>query len=67
MGNTLAIIGLGYIGLPLAQEACRSGFEVTGLDVSEPVVAGLNGGSSHVDDLDDADVIEMHAAGFQAT
>ena len=67
MGNTLAIIGLGYIGLPLAQEACRSGFEVTGLDVSVPVVAGLNGGSSHVDDLDDADVIEMHAAGFQAT
>ena len=33
MSNALTIIGLGYVGLPLAQEACRQGFEVTGLDL----------------------------------
>ena len=67
MSNALTIIGLGYVGLPLAQEACRQGFEVTGLDLSSPVVDGLNGGHSHVDDLSDADVADMQAVGFRAT
>jgi UDP-N-acetyl-D-glucosamine dehydrogenase len=63
----LVVIGLGYVGLPLAQEACRSGLSVVGLDLSRPVVAGLNQGRSHVDDLSDADVAAMLAAGFRAT
>ena len=63
----LVVIGLGYVGLPLAQEACRSGLEVVGLDVSTPVVEGLNAGRSHVDDLSDDDVAAMLAAGFTAT
>jgi nucleotide sugar dehydrogenase len=63
----LVVIGLGYVGLPLAQEACRSGLRVVGLDVSVPVVEGLTAGRSHVDDLSDADIAAMGAAGFTAT
>jgi nucleotide sugar dehydrogenase len=63
----LVVIGLGYVGLPLAQEACRSGLRVVGLDVSVRVVKGLNAGRSHVDDLSDVDVAAMRAAGFTAT
>jgi nucleotide sugar dehydrogenase len=63
----LVVIGLGYVGLPLAQEACRSGLRVVGLDVSVPVVEGLAAGRSHVDDLLDADIAAMGAAGFTAT
>nr|WP_211239667.1 nucleotide sugar dehydrogenase [Jiangella gansuensis] len=61
------MVGLGYVGLPLAQEASRSGLGVLGFDVSAPVVDGLNAGRSHVDDLSDGDVATMVEAGFRAT
>jgi UDP-N-acetyl-D-glucosamine dehydrogenase len=63
----LAVIGLGYVGLPLAQEACRAGLSVAGVDVSERAVTGLRAGRSHVDDLSDDDVAGMLAAGFTPT
>jgi UDP-N-acetyl-D-glucosamine dehydrogenase len=63
----LVIVGLGYVGLPLAQEATRSGLNVTGFDLSTRVVEGLNAGRSHVDDLSDADVASMLASGFRAS
>jgi UDP-N-acetyl-D-glucosamine dehydrogenase len=63
----VAIIGQGYVGLPLAQEASRAGLKVLGFDVSQRVVDGLNAGRSHVDDLSDADIAEMIEAGFVAT
>jgi UDP-N-acetyl-D-glucosamine dehydrogenase len=61
------IIGLGYVGLPLAQEATRAGRAVLGYDIHQGVVDALNSGVSHVDDLADADVAEMVAGGFEAT
>jgi nucleotide sugar dehydrogenase len=61
------VIGLGYVGLPLAQEAARCGLDVTGFDISQRAVDGLNAGRSHIDDLSDADVADMLAAGFRAT
>jgi nucleotide sugar dehydrogenase len=61
------VIGLGYVGLPLAQEAVRRGLDVTGFDISSRAVDGLNAGRSHVDDLLDADIAEMLAHGFRAT
>ena len=67
MTRDLVVIGLGYVGLPLAQEASRAGLAVTGLDVSSGVVDGLNAGRSHVDDLSDADIAEMLERGFTAT
>lgn len=63
----LVVIGMGYVGLPLAQEATRAGLQVTGFDVMGSVVDGLNAGRSHVDDLSEADVREMLEAGFAAT
>ena len=62
----VVIIGLGYVGLPLAQEAVRVGLRVTGLDVKQATVDSLNAGRSHVDDLSDADVAAMVAGGFRA-
>ena len=62
----VVIIGLGYVGLPLAQEAVRVGLRVTGLDVRQDTVDSLNAGRSHVDDLSDADVAAMVAGGFRA-
>lgn len=51
-GNaTVGIIGLGYVGLPLAVECARSGFKVLGFDISEPVCNGINAGKSHVEDV----------------
>jgi nucleotide sugar dehydrogenase len=63
----VVIIGLGYVGLPLAQEAVRVGLSVTGLDVKQATVEALNAGRSHVDDLADADIAAMVAGGFHAT
>lgn len=67
MSVNLVVIGLGYVGLPLAQAAIQSGMTVVGLDVSPRVVNGLNGGVSHVDDLSNDDIQSMLAAGFTAT
>jgi UDP-N-acetyl-D-glucosamine dehydrogenase len=61
------IIGMGYVGLPLAREASAAGLSVIGLDTNPEVVDGLNQGRSHVDDLADFDVVEMLEHGFFAT
>jgi len=62
------IIGLGYVGLPLAVELARAGYKVLGYDVNQRVVEGLNAGKSHIKDVKDADLREILAAGrFEAT
>jgi nucleotide sugar dehydrogenase len=63
----LAIVGLGYVGLPLAREAAAVGMSVVGHDLDTEVVAGLNAGRSHVDDVSDDDLRVMLAAGFTAS
>jgi UDP-N-acetyl-D-glucosamine dehydrogenase len=47
----VGIIGLGYVGLPLAMEFCEAGFTVTGYDVSQRVVDLLARGESHIQDV----------------
>lgn len=47
----VGVVGLGYVGLPLAVEVARSGYRVLGFDVSETVVDRINGGVSHVQDI----------------
>ena len=66
-GQDVLVIGLGYVGLPLAIQAARSGFRVTGLDLNAEIVAGLMAGRSHVDDVTDGEVAEMLGHGFRAT
>jgi len=63
----LVIIGLGYVGLPLAQAAVLSGLKVTGLDLNKNIVSGLTSGKSHIDDLSDFEINEMLERGFSAT
>ncbi|MGK5529921.1 nucleotide sugar dehydrogenase [Streptomyces sp. URMC 129] len=63
----LAVIGLGYVGLPLAREATRVGMSVVGHDLDSRIVDGLNAGRSHVDDVSDEDVRHMRDAGFVAS
>lgn len=67
MSVDAAIIGLGYVGLPLAQEAARAGLRVVGFDLNSNVVSALNSGVSHVDDLSDEDIRQMLVASFEAT
>jgi len=64
----VGIVGLGYVGLPLAVEFADAGFTVTGIDVQESKVNGLNGGESHVQDVPSADVARLVAEKrFRAT
>jgi UDP-N-acetyl-D-glucosamine dehydrogenase len=49
----VGIIGLGYVGLPLAVAFAEAGHEVTGVDVSDRVVEALNAGRSRVEDIGD--------------
>ncbi|WP_430868439.1 nucleotide sugar dehydrogenase [Demequina aurantiaca] len=63
----LVVVGLGYVGLPLAKEAVASGLNVLGFDAYGSVVDGLNNGRSHVDDLSDSDIATMQSKGFRAT
>jgi len=47
----VGVIGLGYVGLPLAVEFARAGFHVTGVDVNEHKVAQLNAAVSYIQDV----------------
>ena len=49
----LAVIGLGYVGLPLAIEAANNKLKVAGYDINESVVDSLNKSTSHVEDITD--------------
>lgn len=48
----VGVIGLGYVGLPLATEFARAGFHVIGFDVDSARVAALNAGICHIQDVD---------------
>jgi UDP-N-acetyl-D-glucosamine dehydrogenase len=64
----LAIIGQGYVGLPLAVEFARAGFTVSGIDVDPDRVSALNLGHSCTPDLTDDDLLALLRDGrYQAT
>src|SRR5271169_5686737 len=64
----VGIIGLGYVGLPLAVEFAKAGFTVTGIDIQESKVAKLNRGESYVPDVPSASLAPlMEARKFSAT
>ena len=64
----LAIIGQGYVGLPLAMAAVDGGWTVSGVDNFEAKVAQINGGSSPVEDISDAQLQAAIAKGvYKAT
>ena len=60
---TIGVIGLGYVGLPLAIRAGRLGFRVVGFDVSARKVATINSGASDVDDVPSSTVAALREQG----
>jgi UDP-N-acetyl-D-glucosamine dehydrogenase len=52
----VAVIGMGYVGLPLALTFAQAGYKVTGIDVSQKRVEMLNRGVSHIEDISDAEL-----------
>lgn len=64
----VGVIGLGYVGLPLAMEFTRAGFRVIGYDVSHRVVDTLMSGASHIQDVKSEDIAQAVSSGaFVAT
>ena len=59
----VGIVGLGYVGLPLAVEFARAGFSVTGIDVSEEKTCRINAGDSYVGDVPTAVLRPLVEAG----
>ncbi|MCU1282654.1 MAG: UDP-glucose 6-dehydrogenase, partial [bacterium] len=50
----VAVIGIGYVGLPLCVEMAKAGFRTTGYDMHEPKVKSVNAGKSYIGDISDA-------------
>src|SRR6478672_7598780 len=59
----VGVIGLGYVGLPLAVEFARAGFTVTGFDVDASKIAQINAGTSYIPDVSASDLGEQVGAG----
>ena len=59
----VSVIGLGYVGLPLALEFARAGYRVTGIDADAGKVAGINAGVSHIQDVSRAEIQRMVSDG----
>lgn len=62
----IAVVGLGYVGLPLCIELSASGAEVVGLDVTASLCAQLMAGRSHVGDISDEQLQRALSQGFTA-
>ena len=59
----VGIVGLGYVGLPLAVEFAKAGYQVTGFDVSESKVAQINNGLSYIKDVSGDEVGRLVSEG----
>jgi UDP-N-acetyl-D-glucosamine dehydrogenase len=59
----VGIVGLGYVGLPLAVEFAKAGFDVTGIDVQQSKVDRINQGDSYVQDVSTSELAELVKAG----
>ena len=64
---TVGIIGLGYVGLPIARAFSRRGFPVLGFDIDPDKVRRLRAGQSYIQHIPAGEIEEMLAAGFEAT
>jgi UDP-N-acetyl-D-glucosamine dehydrogenase len=60
---SVSVIGLGYVGLPLAIAAAKSGYKVTGIDLDEIKVREINNGKSQIEDIDNNELSELVQAG----
>ncbi|MEM5502248.1 nucleotide sugar dehydrogenase [Ahrensia kielensis] len=63
----IGILGLGYVGIPLALRVSDVGFPVIGFDIMEERVEGLNAGKSPIKHIPSTAIADICAAGFKAT
>lgn len=65
-GKTLkcGVVGLGYVGLPLAVEKAKAGFETIGFDVQEEKVNLVNSGHNYIGDVVDSDLADLVESGM---
>lgn len=63
----VGVVGLGYVGLPLAMLFARAGFPVTGFDVDQTKVEKLNAGSSYIQRILPEEIAQLRESGFSAT
>jgi len=61
--SKIAIIGLGYVGLPLSIQFARSGVTVLGLDIDQTKVDSINAGKSYIKHITSEDISEQNQAG----
>ncbi len=61
--NNIAIVGLGYVGLPLSLQFARSGIKVLGLDIDAQKVDALNAGRSYIKHIESAAIAEQIKSG----
>lgn len=57
--TSVSVLGQGYVGLPLAYSLFKAGMRVQGIEINSNKVDGLNSGKSPIEDLDDAQILEM--------
>ena len=60
----VGVIGLGYVGLPLAMEFVNSGYEVTGIDIDKNKINSLHDGKNYINDVNDKDLKNAVDRGF---
>lgn len=60
---TIGVVGLGYVGLPLAVEKAKAGFSVIGFDIQEEKVAKVNNGENYIGDVIPADLEQLVRSG----
>lgn len=58
------VIGLGYVGLPLAVQMAKAGFKTTGFDLDEGKVNAINDGKNYIQDIDSADLSKLVGEGL---
>jgi len=64
---SIGIVGMGYVGLPLAILFSGEGFQVTGFDIDEKKISTLNSGGSYIVRIEPAVIQTMQKQGFRAT
>src|SRR5688500_17964889 len=57
------VVGLGYVGLPLAVELAKAGFRTTGIDLDQRKIQAIGEGRSYIPDVTTDDVMRLHRAG----
>src|SRR5437773_1445566 len=64
---TIGIIGLGYVGLPLALRFSEVGYKVVGIDIDDEKIIKLNRGKSYLEHVSSAKIISANATGLRTT